>query len=160
MAAHALTIMRQCLLVARDEEKPIKAVTDFVTSALFAPGTCCSVGFALGSWVAVDNANDRLTLAMNNVVDKVYCRAELVSALEAAAASHAWMEAYPSMDAIREAIRLYVRIGTPYFKARWARFDAGDAETHLKARALITPTYGERRAPELPWAGFSTSQNG
>ena len=147
MAAHGLTIMRQCLAIVSNETKTPGEIVSFVNSALSAPGTCCSVGFSQDSWEAVDRACYDLQLGT------ALARQELRLRIEAAAEQHKWMGAYPSMDAIKEAIRLYVRIGTPYYKARWARFDAGDAETHKKAHAMIVPTYGNRTAPVIPVSG-------
>ena len=145
MAAHALTILRQCLIRARGgillTAREGEGVTTFVEQALSAPGTCCSAGFTFEAWNAVERANAAVRAGDGTI------EAVLVPAIADAVKTVAWMDAYPSMESVRAAISAYVRVGTPHYRSRWAKFDAGDAAAHRAARALVTPAYGDRRAP-------------
>lgn len=143
MAAHGLTLMRQCLKVAADG-KPASTILRHVGWSLDAMGTCCSRSFPTDHWLAVWLASERVGRGETSV------ERDLLPALRDAAASVAWMDAYPSLEAVEAAMAAYVRPGKPYCTSRLRRFESGDAVAHGVARAAITGHFPiERRAPTI-----------
>lgn len=143
MAAHGLTIVRQCRKVIC-EGKPTSQVTGYVKQALSAPGTCFTVGFNMTAYTNLTLANDRVIRGEGTPEDTI------VPVLDAAIASHMWMDAYPSMEAISAAMALYIRVGTPYWKTRSRKFDAGDRAVHARVRSDIAARFPlDRRAPAI-----------
>lgn len=143
MAAHGLTLMRQCLKVAADG-KPAATILRHVGWSLDAMGTCCSRGFSTDHWMAIWLASQRVERGETSV------ERGLLPALRDAAASVAWMDAYPSLEAVEAALAAYVRPGKPYCMARLRRFESGDVLAHGVARAAITGRFPiERRAPAI-----------
>ncbi|NBY13197.1 MAG: hypothetical protein EBQ76_00205 [Betaproteobacteria bacterium] len=131
MAAHGLTIMRQVWTVLR--EQPHRAES-FAAGALEAPGTCFTAGFSMDAWSAIDStliAVSRGTATLDTLREVV----------QKAIGTHLWMEAYPTLEAVRAAKEAYVKVGTPHFRKRMAAFDAGDKAVHAKARRMVEHTY-------------------
>lgn len=144
MAAHALTIMRQCRKSLADG-RSVEDITRLVSHGLSAPGTCCSVGFSMDQWDAVERANARL-----KETGTEEAKTALLAAIDTAITTVAWMDAYPMMEAIKAAMLAYIKIGTPHYKARWAKFEQGDLKAQTVARAAIAAMYPlDRRAPAI-----------
>lgn len=140
MAAHGLTIMRQIQKLI-SEGKSKDDVTRYVDGGLSAPGTCFTVGFSASSWGAVERVNTRVKEGEASLDD-------LALVVDGAIKAHAWMDAYPCMEAINDAAGAFVRYGKPHWKKRSAAFDAGDEATHAAARAMVAARWPlERRAP-------------
>ena len=144
MAAHGLTLMRQCLKVAADG-KSAAVILRHVGWSLDAMGTCCSRGFSTDHWPAVWLASERVEQGEASV------ERELLPALRDAATSVAWMDAYPSLEAVEAALAVYVRPGKPYCVARLRKFESGDVIAHEVAGAAIVSRGFpiERRAPAI-----------
>ena len=131
MAAHGLTIMRQILAVLR--EQPNRAA-DYTRGALSAPGTCFTAGFNIGSWGRIESVLDGIK---NGEADLDTLHDTVREALVA----HLWMEAYPTLEAVRAAKEAFVKVGTPHFRKRMDAFDTGDKAAHVKARRMVRDTY-------------------
>jgi hypothetical protein len=131
MAAHGLTIMRQVLTVLR--EQPHRAAS-YAEGALSAPGTCFTAGFNMDSWCGIERTLDNMKRG-NATLDTL--RGVVSDALVA----HLWMEAYPTLEAVRAAKHRYVKPGKPYWTRRMAQFDAGNKAAHVKARRMVADTH-------------------
>jgi hypothetical protein len=131
MAAHGLTIMRQVLTVLR--EQPHRAVS-YAEGALSAPGTCFTAGFNMDSWCSIERTLDNMkrgTATLDTLREVV----------QDALVKHLWMEAYPTLEAVRAAKATYVKVGTPHYRRRMDAFDRGDKAVHAKARRMVEHTY-------------------
>ena len=54
---------------------------------------------------------------------------------------HLWMEAYPTLEAVRAAKAAFVKVGTPHYRRRMGAFDAGNKAAHVKARRMVRDAY-------------------
>ena len=131
MAAHGLTLMRQILTVLR--EQPHRA-EDYTRGALSAPGTCFTAGFSMDSWDAIERTLDNMKRG-NADLDTL--RGVVSDALVA----HLWLEAYPTLEAVRAAKTAYVKVGKPHYRKRMEAFDRGDKAAHVKARRMVADTH-------------------
>lgn len=131
MAAHGLTIMNQILTVLR--EQPHRAAS-YAEGALSAPGTCFTAGFNMDSWGSIERTLDNMKRG-NADLDT------LCEVVQEALVKHLWMEAYPTLEAVRAAKAAYVKVGTPHYRRRMEAFDRGDKAVHIKARRMVRSTY-------------------
>jgi hypothetical protein len=131
MAAHGLTIMRQILTVLR--EQPHRA-EDYTRGALSAPGTCFTAGFSMDAWEAIDRTIIDMARGMAT-------HSTLREVVQGALVAHIWMEAYPTLEAVRAAKTAYVKVGKPHYRKRMEAFDRGDKAAHVKARRMVEHTY-------------------
>ena len=135
MAAHGLTICRQ-LLKRANNGCSTEDLKRWTWDALSAPGTCFSASFDWDMWRDLERAQDSGD------------RQRMVESITASIDRHIWMDAYPTMEAVQEAKRAYVRWHTPYYRRRVTEFDSGNAKAHETARAAIVSHYPlDRRAP-------------
>lgn len=131
MAAHGLTILRQIWTMLR--EQPHRA-TSYAEGALEAPGTCFTAGFSMDTWRAIDSTLigvSRGTATLDTLREVV----------QNAIVAHLWMEAYPTLEAVRAAKEAYVKVGKPHYRKRMEAFDRGDKAVHAKARRMVEHTY-------------------
>ena len=131
MAAHGLTIMKQTLTVLR--EQPRRA-EDYARGALSAPGTCFTAGFSMEAWDAIERTLDRMQRGEADL-------GALREVVQEALTVHLWMEAYPTLEAVRAAKAAFVKVGTPHYRRRMEAFDAGNKAAHVKARRMVRDAY-------------------
>jgi hypothetical protein len=131
MAAHGLTIMRQILTVLR--EQPHRAA-DYARGALSAPGTCFTAGFNIGMWGRIESVLDGIKHGEADL-DTLH------DTVREALVAHLWMEAYPTLEAVRAAKAAFVKVGTPHYRRRMDAFDTGNRAAHTKARRMVRDTY-------------------
>jgi hypothetical protein len=143
MAAHGLTIARQCRAYILADNPDDKVVT-FVARSLDAPGLDCSVGFSGESYLKLWFAQERVERGEGTSVEI------LLPVIDQIIQDHMWMDEYPSMDAIEHALLLFVRKGTPHWKNRLKAFDEKVERALKKARSLITDRWPlTHRAPTV-----------
>lgn len=131
MAAHGLTVMRQILTVLR--EQPHRAES-YARGALSAPGTCFTAGFNIACWGRIEQTLDGMQRG-NATLDTLH------EVVQEALVAHLWMEAYPTLEAVRAAKTAYVKVGTPHYRRRMDAFDTGDKAAHVKARRMVRDAY-------------------
>lgn len=143
MAAHGLTIARQCKAYIL-ADNPDDKVVAFIENALWAPGLDCTAGFSMESYVYLWTAQERVERGEGTSVEI------LLPVIDQIIQDHMWMDEYPSMDAIEHALMLFVRKGTPHWKNRLKAFDEKDERALKKARFLITDRWPlTHRAPTV-----------
>lgn len=142
MAAHGLTIVRQLLRMIKDGQSQ-STLLMHASGALSAPGTCITGCFDYDDYRAVDNAVEHLRDGSGSV--------EALTAVLIRVSEHlAWMDAYPSLEAVQDAMTLHVKIGKPHWRKRMDRFEKGNPAVHAAARAAITARWPlDRRAPAV-----------
>lgn len=109
MAAHGLTILRQVEQMC--VEKPERA-GEYAFGATYAPGTDLASGFRWDAWHLLDRARSMTPEA-------------LLAAVREEIEKHAWMGKYRCLEEVKAARVAFVRAGTPHWKKRADKFDAG-----------------------------------
>lgn len=140
MAAHGLTILRQfALALATGDQDRVLSLVDL---GLTSPGLNDS-SFGMLSLLRIESAM-RSSDSPANLED---LKVAVADAIEA----HQWMDAYPTLEAVRAGAKAYVRLGTPYWKKRWVAFIEGAPKAHEQARLLIAQKWPlTRTAPQYP----------